>query len=75
VHAARGAVRGHVAVPVNVMRTRLGESRTPGPLSEGPRLSRSQLARALKATAGASPVAYLQCLRVQRWNAYADATP
>lgn len=62
----RGAVRGHVARAIGVLRDRLAEPWTLTTLAEEVHLSRSQLVRAFYATVGASPMVYLRQMRLRQ---------
>lgn len=64
--AVRGVVHGHVVVAVNLLRSRLAEPWTLNSLADEVHLSRSQLVRSFDATVGASPMAYLRQMRVER---------
>ena len=65
-HPVHGLVRGHVVVAIKVLRARLAEPWTLDALASEVHLSRSQLVRAFDATVGASPMAYLRQMRVER---------
>src|SRR5579875_621903 len=64
--AGHGVVRGHVAVAINTLSTRLAENWTLSSLAEEVHLSRSQVVRAFAATVGTSPMAHLRQMRVER---------
>lgn len=61
-----GVVRGHVVTAIKVLRARLTEPWTLSSLANEIHLSRSQLVRAFEAIVGASPMAYLRQMRVER---------
>ena len=64
--APRGVVRGHALVAIGLLRNRLAEPWTLSSLAQEVHLSRSQLVRAVDATVGVSPMAYLRQMRLQR---------